>query len=220
MYSFVKNKIEKQVVSLKQNFSVDEVSGKLFSKIRYMIDAARNQVSRAVNTGLVMLYWHIGDRIRKEILGQGRAPYGEKIVATLLQQLGWSHFTILIAIKDLELAILREIEQFLIEIGTDFSFVARQKRMSIGDKDYFLDLMLRNFNVSLTPSPLMGEGGDEGENIGKIISPHLSPLPQGERKIGLMKSASNLKIVTLHNSTDFEHDHVRENAYLSSTYRN
>ena len=38
--------------------------------------------------------------------------------------------------KDLESAILRELERFLIELGTDFTFVARQKRMHLGSKDY------------------------------------------------------------------------------------
>lgn len=34
--------------------------------------------------------------------------------------------------KDLESAILREMERFLLELGSGFSFVARQKRMSVG----------------------------------------------------------------------------------------
>ena len=43
--------------------------------------------------------------------------------------------------KDLEAAILRELERFLLELGTDFSFIARQKRMTIGDRDFYLDLL-------------------------------------------------------------------------------
>jgi len=35
--------------------------------------------------------------------------------------------------RDLEAAILRELERFLLELGTDFSFIARQKRMAIGE---------------------------------------------------------------------------------------
>jgi predicted nuclease of restriction endonuclease-like (RecB) superfamily len=42
---------------------------------------------------------------------------------------------------DLEAAILRELEKFLLELGSDFSFVARQKRMTIGDRDFYLDLL-------------------------------------------------------------------------------
>jgi predicted nuclease of restriction endonuclease-like (RecB) superfamily len=43
--------------------------------------------------------------------------------------------------KDLEEAILREMERFLLELGTGFSFIARQKRMTIDDEDYYLDLL-------------------------------------------------------------------------------
>jgi predicted nuclease of restriction endonuclease-like (RecB) superfamily len=42
---------------------------------------------------------------------------------------------------DLESAILREIESFLLEMGAGFSFVARQKRMSVGKDDFHLDLL-------------------------------------------------------------------------------
>ncbi len=43
--------------------------------------------------------------------------------------------------RDLEMAILRDIERFLLELGTDFGFLARQKRMTIGGQDYYLDLL-------------------------------------------------------------------------------
>jgi predicted nuclease of restriction endonuclease-like (RecB) superfamily len=146
----------------------------------------------------------------------------EQIVATLLRQLGWSHFTLLIPIKDplqrdfyaemcrvegwsvralrekidsmlyertalskkpaelirqdlealreedrltpdlvfkdpyfldflglrdtyserdLEAAILREIERFLLEMGAGFAFVERQKRIVIDGEDFYLDLL-------------------------------------------------------------------------------
>ncbi|MDD3926245.1 MAG: PDDEXK nuclease domain-containing protein [bacterium] len=43
--------------------------------------------------------------------------------------------------KDLEDAILREIERFLLEFGAGFTFVARQKRIQIDSEDYYLDLL-------------------------------------------------------------------------------
>ena len=43
--------------------------------------------------------------------------------------------------KDLEAAILREIEAFILELGAGFCFVARQKRMQIDSRDYYLDLL-------------------------------------------------------------------------------
>lgn len=42
---------------------------------------------------------------------------------------------------ELEAAILHDLETFLLELGTSFSFVARQMRMSIGPDDYYLDLL-------------------------------------------------------------------------------
>jgi predicted nuclease of restriction endonuclease-like (RecB) superfamily len=42
---------------------------------------------------------------------------------------------------DLESAILREIEGVLLELGAGFTFVARQKRMSVGKDDFHLDLL-------------------------------------------------------------------------------
>ena len=42
---------------------------------------------------------------------------------------------------DIEAAILREIESFILELGEGFCFVARQKRMQIDDRDYHLDLL-------------------------------------------------------------------------------
>ena len=43
--------------------------------------------------------------------------------------------------KDLEAAILREMEAFILELGAGFTFVARQKRIIIDDEDYYLDLL-------------------------------------------------------------------------------
>jgi len=231
---------------------------KLLGEIRTLIDSARSQAARAVNAGLVRLYWNVGRRIRQDILKENRAEYGEKIVqtlseqltseygrgftytalsrmvrfheyfpeerivATLSQQLTWSHFVRIIPLKDpfkrefysemcrierwsvsalkqkiggmlfertalsrkpaalvalelkklreqdkltpdlvfrdpyfldflglkgayqekdLESAILRELERFLIELGGDFAFVARQKRITIDQDDYYIDLL-------------------------------------------------------------------------------
>jgi predicted nuclease of restriction endonuclease-like (RecB) superfamily len=43
--------------------------------------------------------------------------------------------------KDLEAAIIHNLEQFLIELGGDFCFIGRQYSMRIDDADYFLDLL-------------------------------------------------------------------------------
>jgi predicted nuclease of restriction endonuclease-like (RecB) superfamily len=43
--------------------------------------------------------------------------------------------------KDLEDAILRELEAFLLEFGAGFAFVARQRRIQIDDDDFYIDLL-------------------------------------------------------------------------------
>jgi len=43
--------------------------------------------------------------------------------------------------KDLEAAIIRNLEQFLTEMGTDFCFIGRQYAMRVDEDDYFLDLL-------------------------------------------------------------------------------
>lgn len=230
----------------------------LLPDLRHLILTAREQVARTVDSTLVLLNWEIGQRIRQDILREQRAGYGERIVATLSQQLvrefgdgwsrfnlarmlqfaerfpdakivatlsrqlGWSHFKEILpfedplarefyaemcrverwsvrtlrqkiqsmlfertalsrkpaklaqrelarlrrsdrlspdlvfrdpyvldflglkdayAERDLEAAILREMESFLLELGVGFSFVARQKRMTIGGRDHYLDLL-------------------------------------------------------------------------------
>lgn len=194
----------------------------MVSDLRELILSARQTVARGVNSALVLLYWKIGERIRKEILKNQRAEYGEEIVATLSQQLGWSHFVELLPLKkhlqrefyaemcrierwsvrmlrqkiggmlyertalsrkpaklaamelqelreedkltpdlvfrdpylldflglkgaysekDMETAILRELESFLVEMGSDFAFLARQKRIVVDGEDFYIDLL-------------------------------------------------------------------------------
>lgn len=43
--------------------------------------------------------------------------------------------------KDLETAIIVELQRFIIELGNDFAFMARQKRITIDNRDYKIDLL-------------------------------------------------------------------------------
>jgi len=43
--------------------------------------------------------------------------------------------------KDLEASIIAELQRFIIELGSDFAFLARQKRISIDNRDYYIDLL-------------------------------------------------------------------------------
>lgn len=46
--------------------------------------------------------------------------------------------------KNLEDAILSELEQFILELGSGFTFVARQKRLQIDSDDFYIDLLFYN----------------------------------------------------------------------------
>jgi len=69
----------------------------LLQDLREMIANTRQDVARSVNSALVMLYWNVGQRIRKEILKEKRADYGREIFSTLSKKLveefgdGFSH---------------------------------------------------------------------------------------------------------------------------------
>lgn len=233
----------------------------LLTELRQLIAQARQSAAVAVNAGLALMYWRIGERVRREVLQGERASYGVQIVATLsrqlsaefgrgfeeknlrrmvqfaevfsdeaivvslIRQLSWTHFLVLIPLKDplvrdfyaemcrierwsvrtlrervgsmlfertalskkpdelirqeldalhaqgdvtpplllkdpyvldflglqdrylekdLEDAILRELEQFLLELGAGFSFVARQKRIQLDSDDFYIDLLFYN----------------------------------------------------------------------------
>ena len=59
----------------------------LLGDLRKLIEAAKEQTARAVNSTLVTMYWEIGKRIREDVLQNERAEYGKEIVQTLSAQL-------------------------------------------------------------------------------------------------------------------------------------
>lgn len=233
----------------------------LIDEIKTIIQEGRQQVAQAINAGLTATYWHIGQRIQKDILQNNRAEYGEQVVATLsrhltkefgkgwsvaqlrhclhfaatfpdfqivytlCRQLSWSHFRTIMyrstelerafyaemcrlekwsvrtlrskidsmlfertaiskkpeelakqelaqlreedqlspdlvfrdhyvldflglkdtySEKDLEAAIITHLQDFLLELGNGFSFVARQKRIHLDGDEFFIDLEFYN----------------------------------------------------------------------------
>lgn len=68
----------------------------LQAQVRQLIAAARQRVASAVNAGLTLLYWHIGQRIGTALRQGQRAEYGKQVVAELARQMtaefgrGWS----------------------------------------------------------------------------------------------------------------------------------
>ena len=59
----------------------------LIDDIRQIINQTRSRVAVNVNAELTLMYWHISERINREVLGNERAEYGKQIVATVSQQL-------------------------------------------------------------------------------------------------------------------------------------
>lgn len=59
----------------------------LVADLRQLIDGARHRAAVAVNAELTLLYWQIGDRIHRDILGRQRAGHGGDIVSALSRQL-------------------------------------------------------------------------------------------------------------------------------------
>lgn len=240
-----------------KNMSISFPAG-LFKDVCQIIEAARQRVAISVNSELTLMYWHIGERINKEVLHDQRAEYGKaivsklsaqlmelygkdfnsrnlhrmmqfarefsdfQIVSTLSTQLPWSAFLEVLPVddalarefyvtmaaaerwsvrklrdqmdgmlyertlisrkpeetiraelsivrqdssispdlvfkspyfldftglkgyyseKDLEDMIISGMQQFLMELGSGFSFVDRQKRMIIDGEDFYLDLL-------------------------------------------------------------------------------
>ena len=72
----------------------------LLGDIKTLMEEGRRQAATAVNMGLTLLYWRVGQRIHAEILQNELAAYGVQIVSALSRQLSWSHFLEVIYQKD------------------------------------------------------------------------------------------------------------------------
>ncbi len=80
-------KKKSQPVKLAKRPSKPVPTRSLLGDLRQLIEAAREQTARAVNSTLVTMYWQIGKRIREDVLKEHRAGYGQEIVSTLSKQL-------------------------------------------------------------------------------------------------------------------------------------
>jgi DUF1016 N-terminal domain len=89
----------------------------LLDDIRYLIQLGRDRIAQTVNMELVLLYWHIGDRIHREILGEERAGYCEKVVGILSKiqttefGRGFSHKSLIRTIRFAEIFQMKQLSQ-------------------------------------------------------------------------------------------------------------
>jgi predicted nuclease of restriction endonuclease-like (RecB) superfamily len=70
--------------------------------------------------------------------------------------------------KDLEAAILRELEAFILELGKGFAFVERQKRMIIDGEDFHLDLLFYHRNLKRLVAIELKLGKFEAQHKGQM----------------------------------------------------
>lgn len=70
--------------------------------------------------------------------------------------------------KDLEDAILRELEQFLLELGSGFTFIARQKRLQIDGDDFYIDLLFYNRKLKRLVAIDLKIGNFKAEHKGQM----------------------------------------------------
>lgn len=84
---------------------------------------------------------------------------------------------------DLEGAIIREMESFLLELGAGFSFLARQKRIQIDDEDFHLDLLFYNRKLRRLVAVELKIGDFEAAHKGQMEL-YLRWLDRHEREPG------------------------------------
>lgn len=73
--------------AMEQNLISKGNQQNLFNDLRQIIEGARVRMASAANYELTMMYWHIGNRINREILDNKRAAYGKGIVSQVATQL-------------------------------------------------------------------------------------------------------------------------------------
>lgn len=70
--------------------------------------------------------------------------------------------------KDLETALIQHLQDFLLELGKGFSFVARQKRISLDGKHFYIDLVFYNFILKCFFLADLKIGELEHQDIGQM----------------------------------------------------
>ena len=85
--------------------------------------------------------------------------------------------------KDLESAIIAQMQEFLNEMGTDFAFLARQKRITIDATDYYIDLLFYHRGLRRLVAIDLKLGKFKPEHEGQMRL-YLRYLNQNERREG------------------------------------
>jgi predicted nuclease of restriction endonuclease-like (RecB) superfamily len=120
--------------------------------------------------------------------------------------------------KDLESAILSELQRFITELGTDFAFLSRQRRITIDHRDYFIDLLFYHRRLKRLVAIDLKLGEFEAAFKGQMEL-YLRYLAKHDRMegenlpIGLIlctgKNSEHIELLEL------DHSHIRVSEYMT-----
>jgi predicted nuclease of restriction endonuclease-like (RecB) superfamily len=105
--------------------------------------------------------------------------------------------------KDLENAILYELERFILELGSEFAFLKRQKRIQIGGRDYYIDLLFyhrklkRLVLIELKLGEFLPEHKGQVELYLKWLSKHEKEADEQEPIAIILCSSKDCEVVEL-----------------------
>lgn len=119
--------------------------------------------------------------------------------------------------KDLEDSIIVELQKFISELGSDFAFLSRQKRISIDSRDYYIDLLFYHRRLKSLIAIDLKLGEFEASFKGQMEL-YLSYLDRHERMDGenppiglILCSGKNSEHIELMN---MEKDNIKVSEYL------
>ena len=69
---------------------------------------------------------------------------------------------------DLQKSIIRNLKNFILEIGKDFTFVGEEYRVQVGNHDYFIDLLFYHRGLSCLVAFELKIGEFKPEYVGKV----------------------------------------------------
>ena len=85
--------------------------------------------------------------------------------------------------KDLESSIVTQMQSFICEMGTDFAFIGRQKRITVDAIDYYIDLLFYHRTLRRLVAIDLKLGKFKPEHEGQMLL-YLRYLNKNERKEG------------------------------------
>jgi predicted nuclease of restriction endonuclease-like (RecB) superfamily len=118
--------------------------------------------------------------------------------------------------KDLENAILYELERFILELGSEFAFLKRQKRIQIGGRDYYIDLLFyhrklkRLVLIELKLGEFLPEHKGQVELYLKWLSKYEKEVNEQEPIAIILCSGKDYEMVEL---MDLEQDGIHVSEY-------